>query len=54
MNELIQYGMDPFYIDNLGRTVKDFLPPIENLELREKVLKFLEDMKLKKGDKDEF
>lgn len=54
MNELIQYGMDPFYIDNLGRTVKDFLPPIENLELREKVLKFLEDMKFKKGDKDEF
>lgn len=54
MEALIQFGIDPFYKDNLGRSVKNFLPPIENLELREKVLKFLEDLKINKGDKDEF
>lgn len=44
---LIKYGMNPFYKDKIGRSIDEFLPPINEPELREKVQKFLEQYKQK-------
>lgn len=44
---LIKYGVEPLYKDSLGRSIYDFLPPSNEMELREKVQKFLEQYKQK-------
>lgn len=44
---LIKYGLDPLFKDKLGRSIDYFLPPLNEKELREKVLIFLEQYKQK-------